>query len=91
MTGQASVVEGWTPSTLAAAFNAHAAATSPCLDPKPTIAARDAALLLEVLASTPTLAEAWDEGFADGKRYAFEGDDGPRFINPYDEAEGGAS
>lgn len=28
-------------------------------------------------------AEAWDEGFEDGKRQDFEGDDGPRFVNPY--------
>lgn len=36
-----------------------------------------------LLASGPTPADAWDEGFADGKWYAFEGDDGPRFVNPY--------
>ncbi|SEC89949.1 hypothetical protein [Arthrobacter woluwensis] len=29
------------------------------------------------------LADAWDEGFADGKRHDFEGDDGPLFTNPY--------
>jgi hypothetical protein len=28
-------------------------------------------------------AAVWDEGFADGKRQDFEGDDGPRFVNPY--------
>jgi hypothetical protein len=29
------------------------------------------------------LAEAWDMGFQDGKRQDAEGDDGPRFTNPY--------
>ena len=29
------------------------------------------------------LAEVWDEGFEDGKRQDAEGDDGPRFVNPY--------
>ena len=28
-------------------------------------------------------AEAWDEGFQDGRRQDAEGDDGPRFTNPY--------
>ena len=27
--------------------------------------------------------DAWDEGFQDGRRYDGEGDDGPRYINPY--------
>lgn len=26
---------------------------------------------------------AWWEGFDDGKRQGAEGDDGPRFVNPY--------
>jgi hypothetical protein len=26
---------------------------------------------------------AWDEGFEDGKRQDAEGDDGPKFANPY--------
>ena len=25
----------------------------------------------------------WDEGFFDGRRQDAEGDDGPRFVNPY--------
>lgn len=29
------------------------------------------------------MADAWDDGFFDGKRHSNEGDDGPRFINPY--------
>jgi hypothetical protein len=33
------------------------------------------------------MAEAWDEGFADGMRQDAEGDDGPRFTNPYLEGE----
>lgn len=28
-------------------------------------------------------AEAWDEGFRDGRRQEGEGDDGPRYVNPY--------
>lgn len=28
-------------------------------------------------------AEAWDEGFQDGSRMWYEGDDGPTFLNPY--------
>lgn len=28
-------------------------------------------------------AEVWDEGFADGRRQDAEGDDGPKFFNPY--------
>lgn len=31
-------------------------------------------------------AEAWDEGFADGMRQDAEGEDGPKFTNPYREA-----
>lgn len=31
------------------------------------------------------LADAWDLGFADGKRYAFEGVGGPKFHNPFQE------
>lgn len=27
---------------------------------------------------------AWLEGFGDGKRQDAEGDDGPRFVNPYE-------
>ncbi len=27
--------------------------------------------------------DAWDEGFQDGRRYDGEGDDGPRYTNPY--------
>lgn len=27
--------------------------------------------------------DAWAEGFQDGRRYDGEGDDGPRYINPY--------
>lgn len=34
-------------------------------------------------------AEAWDEGFQDRQRQGSEGDDGPRYMNPY--REGGAS
>lgn len=30
-------------------------------------------------------AEAWDEGFQDGRRYDGEGDDGPHYVNPYSE------
>lgn len=30
-------------------------------------------------------AAAWDEGFFDGRRQDAEGDDGPRFVNPYKE------
>lgn len=30
-----------------------------------------------------TAAQAWDEGYFDGRRQDNEGDDGPRFINPY--------
>lgn len=30
-------------------------------------------------------AEAWDDGFGDGSRQDAEGDDGPRFSNPYRE------
>lgn len=29
--------------------------------------------------------QAWDEGFFDGRRQDAEGDDGPRFVNPYKE------
>jgi hypothetical protein len=37
---------------------------------------------------TQVKAEAWDEGFQDGERQSGEGDDGPRFVNPYrDEAQ----
>ena len=32
-------------------------------------------------------AEAWDEGFADGHRQDAEGEDGPRFENPYREED----
>ena len=32
-------------------------------------------------------AEAWDEGFRDGRRQEGEGDDGPRYVNPYREDE----
>ena len=32
-------------------------------------------------------AEAWDEGFRDGRRQDGEGDDGPKFVNPYREQE----
>lgn len=28
-------------------------------------------------------ADAWDEGFRDGERQSGEGDDGPKFVNPY--------
>lgn len=35
------------------------------------------------LACRAARAEAWDEGFRDGKRQDSEGDDGPRFTNPY--------
>lgn len=28
-------------------------------------------------------AKAWDEGFVDGERQGGEGDDGPKFTNPY--------
>lgn len=32
-------------------------------------------------------ADAWDEGFFDGRRQDAEGDDGPRFVNPYREEQ----
>lgn len=32
---------------------------------------------------TSSNASAWHEGFNDGKRQDAEGDDGPRFTNPY--------
>lgn len=32
------------------------------------------------------LANAWDEGFADGQRQVAEGEDGPKFVNPWKEA-----
>lgn len=35
------------------------------------------------------VAEAWDEGFCDGERQGAEGDDGPKFVNPYREATHG--
>lgn len=39
----------------------------------------------EVLAANGygKLEDAWGEGFFDGKRQDNEGDDGPRFVNPY--------
>ena len=32
-------------------------------------------------------ADAWHEGYNDGRRQDAEGDDGPRFTNPYREGE----
>ena len=32
------------------------------------------------------MAHAWDRGYLDGRRQDAEGDDGPRFVNPYKEA-----
>ena len=31
------------------------------------------------------MAHAWDRGYLDGRRQDAEGDDGPRFVNPYKE------
>ncbi|MFE1082464.1 hypothetical protein [Brevibacterium sediminis] len=38
-------------------------------------------------AINPLRAEAWDEGFRDGRRQDSEGDDGPKFVNPYRQEE----
>lgn len=34
-------------------------------------------------------AQAWQEGYWDGRRSTGEGEDGPRYVNPYSEKEAG--
>lgn len=45
------------------------------------LASHQAAMLAPVITSSN--AKAWHEGFNDGKRQDAEGEDGPRFTNPY--------
>ena len=63
-------------------FAAHGEAPADARDRVQQQALKDARAALEA-AAPHMLAEVWDEGFEDGKRQDAEGDDGPRFVNPY--------
>ncbi|EMQ98362.1 hypothetical protein [Paeniglutamicibacter gangotriensis] len=56
--------------------------SSPLVKSAWSVLAREYATMLAPVI-TSSNAKAWHEGFNDGKRQDAEGDDGPRFTNPY--------